>query len=274
MNRIKAVISDLDGTLIDNNNKIGKKTREAIRYLQKKDILFLPVTGRCYKDMWSVFDPLDITCPSVLLNGAQYRDAGRNVVKSRTFKKQTVQEVLSFLKKQKVGIGVYDESKMLELAQDISVRDIFRQIREKRGEDVFSDDWYETTGKIRPEDVNGMDILKIEAMGTDENVMERCRLHLQKYAEIEVTSSMPWNIEITEKGVDKAEMAQWVLKRLGILFEETLVFGDSLNDLCLFEQFKHTVAVENACPRVLEIAENVCGSCEKEGVAEYIFHHL
>lgn len=42
----RLVLSDLDGTLLNGNKQISKRTIQTVNQLTKKGILFVPATGR------------------------------------------------------------------------------------------------------------------------------------------------------------------------------------------------------------------------------------
>jgi Cof subfamily protein (haloacid dehalogenase superfamily) len=58
--------------------------------------------------------------------------------------------------------------------------------------------------------------------------------------------------------------------RLGITPEEILYFGDSLNDLPVFEAVPHAVAVENARPEIKARAWRIAPSNDVAGVARFL----
>lgn len=64
--------------------------------------------------------------------------------------------------------------------------------------------------------------------------------------------------------------------RLGIAPEEILYFGDSLNDLPVFETVPHAVAVENARPEIKARAWRIAPPNHAAGVARFLasFYHL
>ena len=49
-----------------------------------------------------------------------------------------------------------------------------------------------------------------------------------------------------------------------------MVFGDGVNDVCLFREFCHSRAVANAVPQIINMAEKVVADCEENGVAREV----
>jgi hypothetical protein len=78
-------------------------------------------------------------------------------------------------------------------------------------------------------------------------------------------------VEITAPDVDKGTGLAVVAHELGIEPEEVLVFGDMPNDITMFEWAGwRRVAVANAHPSVLAIADEVTASNDADGVAAWL----
>lgn len=85
-----------------------------------------------------------------------------------------------------------------------------------------------------------------------------------------VTTSAPWNLEVTARDAQKGRTARWMAKRNGIPPDEVLVFGDGCNDGNLFHTFLHTRAMGNGEPALQALAERVIESNAQDGVAREI----
>ncbi len=85
-----------------------------------------------------------------------------------------------------------------------------------------------------------------------------------------IAKSLPYFLEFARAGVTKGSGMEFVAERLGFSAAETVAFGDGENDVELLEWAGHAVAVANAHPRVLAVADEVCPSVEDEGVAQRI----
>ena len=72
----------------------------------------------------------------------------------------------------------------------------------------------------------------------------------------------------------KATGLAFLADHLGFARERTVAFGDGENDIQLVEWAGYGVAVENAHPRVKEVADFVCPSVDEEGVAQTLEAYL
>jgi Cof subfamily protein (haloacid dehalogenase superfamily) len=85
-----------------------------------------------------------------------------------------------------------------------------------------------------------------------------------------ISKSLPFFLEFASPEVTKASGLDFVSAHLGFTRERTVAFGDGENDIELVQWPAFGVAVANAHPRVLDVADWVCPSAEEEGVAQVI----
>ena len=79
--------------------------------------------------------------------------------------------------------------------------------------------------------------------------------------------------ECVPKGYSKATAIEWALKHYGIDFEDAYVFGDSSNDLSMFEYAKHTVLMGRHDAVLEPYATFVTKTVEEDGI-EYAMKEL
>jgi hydroxymethylpyrimidine pyrophosphatase-like HAD family hydrolase len=87
--------------------------------------------------------------------------------------------------------------------------------------------------------------------------------------DVTVTSSSTTEalLEISAPGVTKATALAGLAARHGITAEEVVAFGDMPNDLPMLDWAGRAVAVANAHPDVLALADEVTASNDDDGVA-------
>lgn len=80
--------------------------------------------------------------------------------------------------------------------------------------------------------------------------------------------------DIVARGVDKASaLREWCDAR-GVRYHEVVAFGDSAADIGMLRWAGLGVAVRNAEQKVLQVAGEVTGSCDEDGVAEWLRKNL
>ena len=85
-----------------------------------------------------------------------------------------------------------------------------------------------------------------------------------------ISKSLPFFLEFASPDVTKASGLAFLAEHLGFTAGRTVAFGDGENDVELLEWAGFGVAVANAHPRVLAVADWVCPSAEVEGVAQVV----
>ena len=80
-------------------------------------------------------------------------------------------------------------------------------------------------------------------------------------------------IDLVAFGVSKALAIQQILELNDIPVAQAMAIGDSENDLDMIQYAGIGVAVANAMPAVLAIADEVTSSNENDGVASVILKH-
>ena len=90
------------------------------------------------------------------------------------------------------------------------------------------------------------------------------------HPDVEVIQAWPGFVEIHPPGVDKASGLAVVAELAGVRPAEVLYFGDQLNDVPAFGWAGYRVAVANAHPHVLRLADDIALSNDDDGVAVYL----
>ena len=85
-----------------------------------------------------------------------------------------------------------------------------------------------------------------------------------------ISKSLPHFLEFAGPDVTKATGLEFLAARLGFSQQGTVAFGDGENDVELLEWAGYGVAVANAHPRAVAVADFVCPSVDEEGVAQVI----
>ena len=84
---------------------------------------------------------------------------------------------------------------------------------------------------------------------------------------VSISLSGPWVVEISPAGVNKASALAELCEELGIDAGDVIAFGDHLNDLPMLAWAGRAVAVANAHPDVVEIADELTATNDEDGVA-------
>lgn len=127
--------------------------------------------------------------------------------------------------------------------------------------------------RVNPYVLPNKPILKMDLVAPGAALQERVVGEINAIAErhggLEV-AVMSYGIELTAKGVTKATSLRMLLERLGVDLSKGVVFGDSANDYSLTGQEWTFVAMGNASPEILAVADDVTDSVFDDGVATWL----
>ncbi len=87
---VKLIVSDIDGTLLDNNGEIGESTTQMINALSNRGILFSFATQRVFPSIVPFAKKLNIKTPLICMNGALICDADGNTIYKAEINKKKV----------------------------------------------------------------------------------------------------------------------------------------------------------------------------------------
>ena len=87
---------------------------------------------------------------------------------------------------------------------------------------------------------------------------------------VEITSSIPNNMEINAPGVTKGSGLKTLADTLGLAMNQVMACGDSGNDLAMIQAAGYGIAMGNATPDVLAAARYVTDDNNHDGVAKAI----
>lgn len=244
--KYKAIIFDVDGTLIPNSSGAvpSEKVKKAIA-LASKSLHIGIATSRPLAELHHIVDSLSLSGPSIIDGGAQIIDLpSRNILIQRPLKKDDYKKVCDILIKFKVHIFVNDNG--------IDVR-FSRTLIPNNPLNIFI--------LANPQDqVRIIDELtSISTIAIHEIVL---------WEKVDFKGKV--GFEITDSAATKQHAILEVAKLLGIGTHEIIGVGDGYNDFPLLMACGLKIAMENAVEDIKSIADYIAPSVEKDGVADVI----
>ncbi|MBR1857576.1 MAG: HAD family hydrolase [Oribacterium sp.] len=125
---------------------------------------------------------------------------------------------------------------------------------------------------IRPMDeYDGQPIYKVVIMARENSQIDECRSLLEKdfsFVIQDVPAHGCVNGELINRKFDKGKGVRLIAEHLGIPIEDTIGFGDSMNDLEMIETVGVSVCMANGSEKLKEISDIVCPSVTEDGLAK------
>ncbi|QGU05729.1 HAD family hydrolase [Corynebacterium comes] len=266
----KLVASDVDGTLLNSQERILPRVRDAVVRAVREGTEVALATGRPHRWIFPVLDQLPIRPVCVTANGAVlYDSANDRVLHSHTLQPETMGEVLDLARKafhdvggvaigcERVGVSAFDpEEEMFVISPD------YLHTWEAQGYGILPE--HEVIGEpavkmlLRNEFLSAPEMYELLAPLVDADVA-----HL--------TFSMNEGLlEVAAPGVTKALGVSTLAKLHGIDQTDVIAFGDMPNDIEMLLWAGTGVAMGNARDSVKDAADHVTATNEEAGVAQVL----
>ncbi len=238
---IKMIVTDMDGTLLNDQHEIHPDFWKIEEELSNSGILFSVASGRQFYNLESKFERIKDRIIFFAENGTYVSHKGKELYVNPLRR----EDALGFIK---MGRKLEDtelvlcgkESAYLETDNAAFIKEISKFYERVKVVDNLTE-------------VNDT-ILKVTLCnynGVEENTFP----HFVNYTDrFKVAIAAKVFIDITSLDANKGNAIRDVQNELNISPEETLVFGDYLNDLEMMKNAKYSYAMKNAHPEIKEVS--------------------
>jgi Cof subfamily protein (haloacid dehalogenase superfamily) len=254
---IQLAATDLDGTLLRSDGTVSRRTCEAMRTAEAAGIVLALVTGRPPRWMGPVAKATGHTGVAVCANGALLYDLHtEQVVGSTLLDAATALAAVAALRTGAPGLSFAAEF-VPGFGHEASYRHGWElgevEVRVGAAEELLDRPVVKLLARHPDMDRDALLALARDLVGADVTVT--------------CSSTTEALLEISASGVTKATALAGLAGRAGIAAEQVVAFGDMPNDLPMLTWAGRAVAVANAHPEVLAVADEVTASNDDDGVA-------
>jgi hypothetical protein len=262
---------DLDGTVALDGQMPTEGVRAAIQKAVTGGTHVVVATGRPYESAITFSDFLGLSSPVICFQGAMVRETAgaRRVLYSARLPLEPLQDVVAFLAGSDFEITLYSEDTLYR--SDTRHPTPFWQRWFGLHTEVVSDlrDVVARAGQ------GGSPLVKALIIGTPEGNDRLAPELRERFAgRLDVVRSHPLFVELTAPGVCKGQALAFLADYLGVRREETVAAGDSGNDVSMVRWAGLGVAMANATPEVLAVADWVAPSVSEDGITELVARYL
>jgi len=253
MERIRIIATDLDGTLLRKDKGVSAFTRAVLQKCRERGYLLMFATARPPRAATHLHIPVDYIVGN---NGATV--TGKGVDKKLSISGMVVKDLVSRCIDcpqvggitLEMGDYLYSNGEDNSWANDADWRPVHNDFSQPVRGEVY---------KI------SVECSAAAVMG--ELVEHYPMLHLH------LNHGENWS-QIMHKDASKLNGIRAACQAAGLSLEQVLFFGDDYNDLDLLREAGQGVAVGNAVLEAKEIAGQVCGANEEDGVALFLHQYL
>ena len=254
---IKAIFFDCDGTLLSHHtNRVPDHTVEAFDLLKKQGIKRILSTGRHRSELKELTQLKDLSFEAyITVNGACTYDA-TGVIDARPISEKTKKTVYEYLQTHKLPIQFFlEEDTFISCVNETVIRS--------------------QEGIHTPVPPLG-DLRRI----LEESVYLMVPFGIKEAEELidmlEDVQVTRWNahdaVDLVSLDAGKHNGMAAICRKYGIQVDETMAFGDAMNDADMLRHAGISVAMGNGDAELKELADYVCGDIDEDGLYEALMH--
>ncbi len=254
---IKFIATDLDGTLYDPKGNPPAEIFPIADELFKRGVLFAPASGRQYANLEKTFEPIKDTAVFIAENGALIRYQGKTL----SLTPLDADAVVSFLRIIRETDGLYP---ILCGENEAYIEDTV--------EPFFSRTTTPYSSYRLVENLDGVarrvPCCKLSVFSMDLSEKQSYPVLLQRAKNVKITLSGGHWCDVSHPLANKGEAIKKIQNLFGIKREESLAFGDHMNDVEMLRACAHTAAPKNAYPLVKAQVQQIIPSNAENGVVK------
>ncbi|MEH7547386.1 MULTISPECIES: HAD family hydrolase [Bacillaceae] len=273
----KAIFLDMDGTILNHQNKVSIHTKEIIDGVRERGIKVFIATGRAFEEIEGLVPP-GFQVDGVVASNGMVGYAGHEVIFKHSLSRELVETVIQMAREKKVYYELFPYgTPRMTLKQDQPY--VVNEIRDPKPESVGMNEWLSRKEAIKEkivwsDEIMGDEFSKFYFFARSKEQINYWKEELEQLKkEIDFTTSISTehNVELMVANVNKATGIQQMLKHFDLSETETMAIGDSDNDLPMLRLVNYSVAMKNAPDSIKEIADDVTDfTCDEDGVYHYL----
>ena len=284
---IRLIASDMDGTLLNNEHKIPVKNIELIKYAQNNNIEFVVATGRAYYEALPALEENNIVCDVISFNGGVVYNKNREIISITPLQIKDLYYTIGIFKSLGINYQLYTKNTVYTNSIETDIQaysDLIRSIGSTPNVENLRKEAKVRLQKGHITEVDNIELhlneennplIKVIGISNDFEKLAKAQKLLSENDNIAVTSSGKNNLEIMDKCATKGHALKQVADEHKISLKNTLAIGDNLNDEAMLSIVEYSVAMENAMPKLKEIAKYTTEKNNEEaGVADTVFKLL
>ena len=269
--KYRALVLDLDGTLVDDEGQVRPRTQEALTWARERGVVPMVATGRSELGALPVLRELDFETPAIVFNGAGlYCPRDERLLRHSLLTSPAIEHAFGYAEREDVmlmvaGVGHKyvspprdeQETRAVEMLEALDFRERDRLPREN--------------------------LMRVSVFSARHGSSDAFARHFCKGLGGDVYLTwFPLNVLADQRGsalqvVDvqprcrgKVEALDYLEQHHGIAADEVVCVGDGSNDVEMLTAAGLGVAMQNAMDCALDAADRVIGDNNSDALAELI----
>jgi len=250
---------DLDGTVVGRSSALSPRIKRVVERVLEKGVVVTLATGRVFGSVLPFAQELGIRAPIISSQGAMIRAPRKRPLAEWTIPLALAHQLIAVGQEAGLKLSAYVGDTLYLESQ--SSRVYPPSVEVKVVEDLFSS----LPGEPH----------KIRFEGEEEVIQSLASLLSKRFRGLlNLARPDPFSLQATHPKASKGQALAYLARHLGIPREEVIAIGDYDNDVDMVAWAGLGVAVGNASPRLLAVADEVVAPLDEEGAAVAIERYM
>lgn len=268
---IRLIVTDMDGTFLDENKQMTQENIDAFRQAQARGIKLALCSGRPSNDASQFALEAGLDTYVLGLNGTCCLEHPMgDVWRSYTIPADAMRRLLALTDATGLAYGVFRGRKLIINTP----RSVYPDPRPVWGTHVDTpaiiDLTFNNEGLEEAIEAGVNKVMIHDPDFTGSRIPEFFAVLEREMPELELTSSWISNIEVNPKGLNKGFAVRMLAQELGLNMDQVLVLGDNDNDVSMLECTPYSVAMGNSTPAALATASYITCDYTRSGLAKAV----
>ena len=266
LKKIKHIVTDIDGTLLNDYGELGLENKKLILELMKQDVLISLATGRLHSATNDLAKELSLNGYVISLDGAVIKEFKNDKTIFESFlKARHVKKAISISNDLLVNIVLCHSNSIYYTEYNSLIPSLLSKYGALYQQVSSYEEYLSGTLEI---------VCASDMKGSIKKMEERFNFPFSvgcttSYFRSKKNENI-FYLEIRKAGSSKGKALERLFRHIFIKPEQTAVIGDWYNDITMFQTKALKVAVANAIPELRNEADFVTGKDNNEdGVAEF-----
>lgn len=273
LKNIKLIVTDVDGTLLKNDGSLGEETKKLVKQLIQNDVKICLATGRLHSAVVKLAEQLSLNGPIISLDGSliKYHSVppvpklGGKALHESFIKESNVKRAIKYAEDLLVNIVLCHDDAIYYTDHNSIIPGLLNKYGAVYKEIESYNDYFANTLEI----VCASDMKKSIKFMTGRFSFPYATSCNVSYFQSRSHENI-YYLEIRRSGSTKGKGLRRILKHLGLSASQSAVIGDWYNDITMFQPKVIKVAVANAIPELVGMADFVTERTNnEEGAAEF-----
>ena len=287
----KFIAIDLDGTLLNSYGEISNENKEALNKAIDKGVQIVLTSGRISKAIEYISNQIGRNNYLISGNGTTIYDIKNDIeIYNKCMSKETVLKIIEICEENSIYYSVFGENSIITKSLGYNVL-VYNSENYKKSPDMKTKinvipnvyKYIKNSKQNRFSKITICDSSKIIFKGILRKLKEIKNIEVLDVAHMsrkkirkgtEQTELQYFYTDITNKDVNKWNAIKFLIDNLGISPGEVLTIGDNSNDKEMIINAGLGIAMGNSAPHIKEIADDVVGSNDNNGVAEALYKYV